>query len=101
LRGQKLRQELGTTRRIWVAASTHEGEEQIILKALQNIRTKFPDVLLILAPRHPERFVKVGQHCINSGYRVALRSLGEPITSTTEILLGDTMGELLLFYAAA
>ncbi|MBS0352065.1 MAG: lipid IV(A) 3-deoxy-D-manno-octulosonic acid transferase [Proteobacteria bacterium] len=101
LRGRKLREELGSNRPVWVAASTHEGEELVILKALQNIRIKFPDVLLILVPRHPERFAKVGQICINSGYRVAIRSLREPITSATEILLGDTMGELLLFYAAA
>ncbi len=100
-RGQNLRQEWGGARLIWVAASTHEGEENIILAALQAVRARFPDVLLILVPRHPERFAKVGQLCTQAGYRVASRSQGDPINSATEILLGDTMGELMLFYAAA
>lgn len=99
-RGQALRATWGT-RPVWVAASTHEGEESIILAALKLVRAKIPEVLLILVPRHPERFAKVGQLCVQNGYAVAIRSQATPVTAQTEILLGDTMGEMMLFYAAA
>ena len=101
MRGQALRAEWGMARPVWVAASTHEGEETLLLTALQTVRRQFPDLLFILIPRHPERFAKVGQECIQAGYRVVFRSQGEPVTAETEILLGDTMGEVMLFYAAA
>lgn len=99
-RGQALRAGWGD-RPVWVAASTHESEENIILTALTAVRAKFPTVLLILVPRHPERFAKVGQLCEQAHFSVAKRSQQDPVTADTHILLGDTMGELMLFYATA
>lgn len=101
IRAQTLRQQWGESRPVWVAASTHEGEESVLLEALKKVRTFFPDLLFILIPRHPERFTKVRQLCAQSGFKVAVRSQKESITAATEILLGDTLGELMLFYAAA
>jgi 3-deoxy-D-manno-octulosonic-acid transferase len=100
-RGQALRQEWGGSRPVWVAASTHEGEETVLLEALKKIRLQFPNLLFVLVPRHPERFVKVGQMCTQLGFKTAIRSQRNPVSESTEILLGDTMGELMLFYAAA
>ena len=100
-RGQALRDEWGASRPVWVAASTHEGEETILLAALKKVREDFPELLFILVPRHPERFAKVAQLCVQAGYQTALRSQKDPVNPDTEILLGDTLGELMLFYAAA
>ncbi len=75
-------------------------KKTIILKAFDQIRRAIPKALLVLVPRHPERFVKVKQLCIQAGYTTALRSRQEPITEQTMVLLGDTMGEMMLFYAA-
>lgn len=100
-RGQALRQVWGESRPVWVAASTHEGEETVLLEALKKVRASFPNLLFILVPRHPERFVKVGQLCTQAGFKIAVRSQKEPVSASTEILLGDTMGEMMLFYAAA
>lgn len=96
-----LRQQWGEHRPIWIAASTHEGEEEQILAALIKIKQKVSDVLLVLVPRHPERFSKVKQACINQGLAVVSRSEGIACNSSTEVFLGDSMGELLLFYAAS
>jgi len=87
-------------RPVWVAASTHQGEEDIVLDAYASLKTTFPTLLLILVPRHPERFEAVGKLCRQRKFTVAERSLGLPVTDATEILLGDTMGELMLFFAA-
>lgn len=95
-----LREELGKERFIWIAASTHEGEEEIILAAHKKIRDVNPQALLVLVPRHPPRFddiAKLAQH----SFVVARRSLQEICTPETGVYLGDTMGELLLMYGAA
>ncbi len=99
-RGKKLHQEWGS-RLVFTAASTHEGEESLLLNVLSQVKRAIPSVLFILVPRHPERFAKVGELCRQHGFSVAIRSKGDPVTLTTDILLGDTMGELLLFYAAS
>ena len=96
-----LRQKLGSHRPIWVAASTHEGEDEILLRAFKKIRLEFPESLLILVPRHPERFNKVAQLCKKEGFRLARRSTRESCLDNTAIFLGDTMGELRLFFGAA
>lgn len=100
-RGQELRQHLGLARPIWIAASTHEGEEEIILDAFTHIKQHFPTVLLVLVPRHPERFQRVATLCERYGHLVARRSHDMPCTPATTIYLGDTLGELLLLYAAS
>jgi 3-deoxy-D-manno-octulosonic-acid transferase len=98
----ELRAQWGANRPIWIAASTHDGEERKVLAAFRKLRQAFPDMLLVVVPRHPERFASVARLCSRSGYSVALRSehQGE-LGSGVDVLVGDTMGELQLFYAAA
>lgn len=98
--GQELRQELGKNRLIWIAASTHETEEVIALNTYQALKERFPELLLLLVPRHPDRFNKVANLCIDRGFSLARRSQKQGTTAQTDVYLGDTMGELPLFYAA-
>jgi len=95
-----LKQILGK-RPIWIAASTHEGEEKHILAAHQLIRKQCPNALLLWVPRHPERFEPVKTLCEKASLGVITRSNGKPCTKDTAVFVGDTMGEMLLFYAAA
>jgi len=88
-------------RKIWIAASTHEGEETILLNVHQQIQRKIPNVLLILVPRHPERFNSIFQMCEQREFKTSRRSLSQKISIKTDIYLGDTMGELLMLYAVA
>lgn len=86
-------------RPIWLAASTHAGEEQEILAANKQLLASFPNLLLVLVPRHPERFDEVFSLCRRQGLATARHSLGE-LPEGQQVLLGDTMGELLAFYGA-
>lgn len=102
--GAALREVWGSQRSVWIAASTHEGEEEIALRVLAQIRAKLPDCLLILVPRHPERFPRVENLCRRFGYSVLRRSQmnrSPPVPRAVDVFLGDTMGELPLFYASA
>ncbi len=99
--GELLRQQLGAHRRIWIAASTHEGEDEKILRAFAQVKTQLSDSLLILVPRHPERFKKVAELCRKKNYQTVLRSTGKACLPQTDIFLVDAMGELLQFYAAS
>jgi len=99
--GAALRKELGSDRPIWIAASTREGEEAYILQAHQQILEQIPDALLLLVPRHPERFNGVAKESRSAGFQLIRRSEGENCSHDTQLYLGDTMGEMLLFYAAA
>lgn len=99
--GIELRQDLGKERLVWIAASTHEGEEQIVLESYKQLKIIFPSLLLLLVPRHPDRFNKVANLCADRGFKVVRRSQKQNATPETDIFLGDTMGELLLFYAAS
>jgi 3-deoxy-D-manno-octulosonic-acid transferase len=87
-------------RMIWIAASTHEGEEEIILKAHQQIRKHISNALLILVPRHPDRFNVVAEQS-QKIFVTVKRSEHLPCTAETAVYLGDTMGELLLLYGAS
>ncbi len=87
-------------RPVWVAASTHEGEEDIILQASRKIRAQCPNLLLIIVPRHPERFDRVTAIAHKSGFKTRRRSENKPCSADIEVLVVDTMGELPLFYAA-
>lgn len=84
-----------------IAASTHEGEEIIILEAFRQLRHQFQNALLILVPRHPDRFDKVARLCKSTGFSIAKRSLHKVPHPQDNILLGDIMGELRLLYAAS
>lgn len=98
--GQAFREAWGTGRLIWIAASTHDREEEAILHAHQQLKALFPGLGLILVPRHPERFQLVRNLCTQMGFKLALRSEGLP-KAETEVFLGDTVGEMFGFYAAA
>ena len=99
---QTLREQWQASQRpIWIAASTHEGEDALILAAHQQLLRLFPKALLILVPRHPERFESVYALCIEQGMRVQRRSTQALVTAEQQVLLGDTMGELMFLYALA
>lgn len=91
-------------RSIWIAASTHQGEDEIILDAFALLRQSAllpaQKLLLVLVPRHPERFTTVATLCRERGYQVSTRSSGAN-TDTADVLVGDTMGELLLLFGAS
>ena len=93
--GRELRSQWGRDRPVFIAASTRRGEERHVLAAFARLRAAFPTLLLVLVPRHPERFAAVARLCRRRGWRVALRTL------TRDVLVGDTMGELQRLYAAA
>ncbi len=95
-----LRQELGSQRPIWIAASTHEGEDQILLDAHKKVLDTFPDVLLIIVPRHPERFQDVYNLIKKNGFSVVRRSSNQTITNE-QVYLADTMGEMLLLLGSS
>jgi 3-deoxy-D-manno-octulosonic-acid transferase len=88
-------------RPVWIAASTHDGEDEVVLAAHRQLLASHPDALLILVPRHPERFNAVYELCRQQGFATVRRSTGEPVSAATSVLLGDTMGELLFLYALA
>ncbi|MFW0756558.1 lipid IV(A) 3-deoxy-D-manno-octulosonic acid transferase [Pseudomonas sp. H11T01] len=88
-------------RPVWIAASTHEGEDEVVLAAHRQLLANHPDALLILVPRHPERFNAVFELCQQRGFATVRRSKAELVTANTSVLLGDTMGELLFLYALA
>jgi 3-deoxy-D-manno-octulosonic-acid transferase len=88
-------------RPVWTAGSTHEREEDIVLDAHERVRTTRSDALLVLVPRHPNRFDAVKAWLRSRNVRFASRSAREAITADTSVLLVDTLGELLSFYAAA
>jgi len=98
----ELRNRWGTSRPVWIAASTHDGEEKKVLEAFREVRKRHPDTLLAVVPRHPERFANVAKICRRSGYKVALHSeTHKELAEETDILVGDTMGELAGMYGAA
>lgn len=88
-------------RAVWIAASTHEGEDAVVLAAHRQLLESHADALLVLVPRHQERFASVHALCKAQGFATVQRSLGQPVTAQTQVLLGDTMGELLFLYALA
>lgn len=95
-----LRESLFGARPVWIAASTHEGEEALILQAHVQLRAAHPGLLLVLVPRHPPRFEPVAALCLAQDLRLARRSAGESGQSA-DVFLADTLGELRLFYGAA
>ena len=101
LRGRELRAELFGDRPVWIAASTHEGEEEIVLAAHKVLLESRPDALLVLVPRHPQRFAAVRDMVRQQDIRVISRTDGAACDASTKVYLGDTMGELMLFYAAS
>ncbi|MGB5734941.1 MAG: lipid IV(A) 3-deoxy-D-manno-octulosonic acid transferase [Thiohalocapsa sp.] len=100
-RAEVMRRAWGSDRPVWVAASTREGEEEQLLMAHARVRAHFPTALLVLVPRHPERFERVAGLVQRQGLALARHSLDQPCQEDTAVYLGDTMGELPVFLAAA
>lgn len=97
---ERLRTSLGE-RPIWIAGSTHPGEDEQVLAAHALLRQHHPTALLILVPRHPRRFDDVARLCESQGERLARRSQGESVEADTTVYLGDSMGELSMLYGVA
>ncbi len=93
---QKLKAQIAD-RKIFVAASTHKGEEEIILQSFERLKKEFSDLLLVIILRHPNRSEEV--KLLLSGKKFAQRSKNETINSSTEIYLVDSLGELGIFYS--
>ncbi|MGR5547115.1 lipid IV(A) 3-deoxy-D-manno-octulosonic acid transferase [Vibrio sp. PNB22_2_2] len=100
-KGKALRTELGHDRPVWIAASTHKGEDEQVLEAHKQILESQPNALLILVPRHPERFDNVFELCQKQGFNTVRRTNQTEITESTQVYLGDTMGEMLTLIGAA
>lgn len=88
-------------RPVWIAASTHEGEDGPLLEAHQQLLASHPDALLLLVPRHPQRFDAVAEQIKEQGLSFSRRSLEQPVHQQTQVYLVDSLGEMLLFYATA
>ncbi|EPR7137152.1 TPA: lipid IV(A) 3-deoxy-D-manno-octulosonic acid transferase [Vibrio vulnificus] len=99
--GAELRTLLGQQRPIWIAASTHKGEDEQVLDAHRQVLETHPNALLILVPRHPERFDSVFQLCQTQGFETVRRTQANTIADSTQVYLGDTMGEMLILLGAA
>jgi 3-deoxy-D-manno-octulosonic-acid transferase len=99
-KGHELRQHYAADRLVWVAGSTHgDGEEEAVLTAHKHVRAVHPNALLVLVPRHRQRFVEVGAWLEKQNIRIIRRSSPAARTRDLEVLLVDTLGELLDFYA--
>lgn len=98
--GETIRMAWGADRLVLLAGSTHEGDEGPVLKAFTRLLKRFPRALLVLVPRHPERFSRVAQAARSAGLEVALRSEGMAGAASCQCFVVDAMGELLPFYAA-
>ncbi len=101
LAGQALRQQWGEQRFVWIAASTHCGEEALLLKVQLDRLKKNPSSLLVLVPRHPERAQEIVQLLQGMKLSYVLKSSGVAVDEAIQVLLVDTMGELLKLYAAS
>ena len=99
---QAVRRDWSPNRPVIVAGSTHDGEESLLLRAFQSLCTEFPDLLLVIAPRHPERFDAVMRLASRSNLGVSRRTnQAGALDATVQIQIADTMGELPVLYGAA
>jgi 3-deoxy-D-manno-octulosonic-acid transferase len=97
--GKRLRERFGAERKVLLAASTREGEEELLLDAFARIG--LPGLLLVLVPRHPQRFDDVAGLLAERGLRFRRRSEDGEVSPDTQVVLGDSMGEMFAYYAAA
>ena len=88
-------------RPVWIAASTHADEEAVVIGIHRQLRARFPDLLLLWAPRHPERFRVVAEHARAAGWLVSTRSRARWPQADDAVFVIDTLGELMSFYACA
>lgn len=99
-KGAALRKKIGA-RLVWIAGSTHDSEEELMLRVHRRLLETIPNLLLILVPRHPNRFDKVADLVSQVGCTMARRSLQQSIGDHVSVYLGDTLGEMLLLFAAS
>ncbi len=97
--GQAIKEQHYAQRLVYVAASTHQGEDEVILEHFRKIKQSLPQTLLVLIPRHPERFVAVTQ-LAQQQFKVELRS-NNTFSPEAEVLIGDSMGEMQMYFAMA
>ena len=88
-------------RPVWLAASTHEGEEKLIAAAQRHASKASQGLLLIIVPRHPERGLEIASILVKENFKICLRSKKDKISSDTQIYIADTLGELGLWYRIA
>lgn len=100
-RAKQLRQNWGPERSVFIAASTHEGEDEQVLEAFKLVKQSLSDALLVLVPRHPERFQPVQSLVEKQGWPYVCHSAGSSIAPDIDVVIGDTMGELLVLLGAS
>jgi len=100
-KGKAIHKHCAQNHLIWIAASTHQEDEKELLEAYSFLKTKYPKLLLIIVPRHPERFQVTTQACIQKGFNTQLRSICGLYDIDADVFIVDTMGEMLEFYAAS
>ena len=98
---KQLKKHLFPKRFVWIIASTHEGEEVIFYELYRRLKQQIPDLLLMVVPRHPERFEAVRQLAEKMQLKVCMRSSSQACSETIDVYIADTMGELKLLYGAA
>jgi len=99
--GQTFKQQWGKQRLVCLAASTHQGEDEQILSIYSRLKTPFPELLLILVPRHPERFDQVAELIEKQSLIYQRRSQANEFFSNTDVILGDSLGEMFVWFAAS
>jgi 3-deoxy-D-manno-octulosonic-acid transferase len=99
--GGQLREMQAPDRLVWIAGSTHEGEEDLVLDAHLEVQKRLRNALLVLVPRHPNRFESVASALRKRSVRFVSRSSGARVRPDTEVWLADSLGELVTFYAAS
>jgi len=99
--GAALREEIGIQRPVWIACSTHQGEDKILLDVHNALLQTIPNLLLMIVPRHPERFDSVTTMSHQQALTTLRRTAKQPIAQATQVYIADTMGEMLLLIAAA
>lgn len=99
--GRKLKRDLFCNRFVWLIASTHKDEEIIFLQLYSRLKEKIPELLLILVPRHPERFNEVKKICEQQQFSLVMHTTPKKVEPATDIYIVDTVGELKMFYSVA
>lgn len=98
---QSLRIKLGANRPIWIASSTHQGEDEILFQAHKQLLEVIPNALMLIVPRHPERFESVTELSKKSGFETITRTSNHSVSEGVQVYIGDTMGEMLILLGAA
>jgi 3-deoxy-D-manno-octulosonic-acid transferase len=99
--GHIFKNQISKNRFVFLAASTHDGEEVLLFDAYKNLKKHIPELMLVIAPRHPERFATVENLAQTANLKLVTRTSTQPCENDTDVFLIDTLGELKLFYATA